>query len=212
VASTKAFTTQLAVLLSLTVDWAKKRNFLDEKGVSKIMNELNRLPAVMGEVLSDSDRWNECSNELAKARDVIYLGRGLNFPIALEGALKLKELSYIHAEGYAAGEMKHGPIALLEDGLPVVMVAPYDEWFEKTASNLREALARGGRVVLLSDRAGIERLGDSAAWVFEMPTVHPMIAPILYSLPVQLLAYHIANEKGTDVDQPRNLAKSVTVE
>ena len=212
VASTKAFTTQLAVLLSLTVDWAKKRNFLDEKGVSKIMNELNRLPAVMGEVLSDSDRWNECSNELAKARDVIYLGRGLNFPIALEGALKLKELSYIHAEGYAAGEMKHGPIALLEDGMPVVMVAPYDEWFEKTASNLREALARGGRVVLLSDRAGIERLGDSAAWVFEMPTVHPMIAPILYSLPVQLLAYHIANEKGTDVDQPRNLAKSVTVE
>ena len=145
-------------------------------------------------------------------RDRIYLGRGLNFPTALEGALKLKELSYIHAEGYAAGEMKHGPIALLDEGMPVVMVAPYDEWFDKTASNLKEALARGGQVVLLSDKEGIERLDDKPAWVFEMPKVNPILSPILYALPVQLLAYYTAIEKGTDVDQPRNLAKSVTVE
>ena len=212
VASTKAYTTQLAALLCLSVDWAQKRKFLDKKKVFEIMDELSRLPTALAEVLADKERWNACAHELAGARDVIYLGRGLNFPTALEGALKLKELSYIHAEGYAAGEMKHGPIALLDEGMPVVMVAPYDEWFDKTASNLKEALARGGRVVLLSDKEGIERLDDKPAWVFEMPKVNPMVSPILYALPVQLLAYYIALEKGTDVDQPRNLAKSVTVE
>ena len=212
VASTKAYTTQLSVLLCLSVDWAQKRNFLDKKKAFEIMDELSRLPTALAEVLADKERWNACAHELAGARDVIYLGRGLNFPTALEGALKLKELSYIHAEGYAAGEMKHGPIALLDEGMPVVMVAPYDEWFDKTASNLKEALARGGRVVLLSDKEGIERLDDKPAWVFEMPKVDPLISPILYALPVQLLAYYIALEKGTDVDQPRNLAKSVTVE
>ena len=212
VASTKAYTTQLAVLLCLSVDWAQKRNFLDKKKASEIMDELSRLPTALAEVLTDKERWNACAHELAGAKDVIYLGRGLNFPTALEGALKLKELSYIHAEGYAAGEMKHGPIALLDEGMPVVMVAPYDEWFDKTASNLKEALARGGRVVLLSDKEGIERLDDKPAWVFEMPKVNPILSPILYALPVQLLAYYIAIEKGTDVDQPRNLAKSVTVE
>ena len=212
VASTKAYTTQLAVLLCLSVDWAQKRNFLDKNKASKIMDELSRLPTALAEVLNDKERWNACAHELAGAKDVIYLGRGLNFPTALEGALKLKELSYIHAEGYAAGEMKHGPIALLDEGMPVVMVAPYDEWFDKTASNLKEALARGGRVVLLSDKEGIERLDDKPAWVFEMPKVNPILSPILYALPVQLLAYYIAIEKGTDVDQPRNLAKSVTVE
>ena len=212
VASTKAYTTQLAVLLCLSVDWAQKRNFLDKKKAFEIMDELSRLPTALAEVLADKERWNACAHELAGARDVIYLGRGLNFPTALEGALKLKELSYIHAEGYAAGEMKHGPIALLDEGMPVVMVAPYDEWFDKTASNLKEAMARGGRVVLLSDKEGIEHLDDKPAWVFEMPKVNPMVSPILYALPVQLLAYHIAIEKGTDVDQPRNLAKSVTVE
>ena len=212
VASTKAYTTQLAALLCLSVDWAQKRNFLDKKKAFEIMDELSRLPTALAEVLVDKERWNACAHELAGARDVIYLGRGLNFPTALEGALKLKELSYIHAEGYAAGEMKHGPIALLDEGMPVVMVAPYDEWFDKTASNLKEALARGGRVVLLSDKEGIERLDDKPAWVFEMPKVNPMVSPILYALPVQLLAYYIALEKGTDVDQPRNLAKSVTVE
>ena len=212
VASTKAYTTQLAALLCLSVDWAQKRNVLDKKKAFEIMDELSRLPTALAEVLADKERWNACAHELAGARDVIYLGRGLNFPTALEGALKLKELSYIHAEGYAAGEMKHGPIALLDEGMPVVMVAPYDEWFDKTASNLKEALARGGRVVLLSDKEGIERLDDKPAWVFEMPKVNPMVSPILYALPVQLLAYYIALEKGTDVDQPRNLAKSVTVE
>ena len=212
VASTKAYTTQLAALLCLSVDWAQKRNFLDKKKAFEIMDELSRLPTALAEVLADKERWNACAHELAGARDVIYLGRGLNFPTALEGALKLKELSYIHAEGYAAGEMKHGPIALLDEGMPVVMVAPYDEWFDKTASNLKEALARGGRVVLLSDKEGIERLDDKPAWVFEMPKVNPILSPILYALPVQLLAYYIAIEKGTDVDQPRNLAKSVTVE
>ena len=212
VASTKAYTTQLAALLCLSVDWAQKRNFLDKKKAFEIMDELSRLPTALAEILADKERWNACAHELAGARDVIYLGRGLNFPTALEGALKLKELSYIHAEGYAAGEMKHGPIALLDEGMPVVMVAPYDEWFDKTASNLKEALARGGRVVLLSDKEGIERLDDKPAWVFEMPKVNPMVSPILYALPVQLLAYYIALEKGTDVDQPRNLAKSVTVE
>ena len=212
VASTKAYTTQLAALLCLSVDWAQKRNVLDKKKAFEIMDELSRLPTALAEVLADKGRWNACAHELAGARDVIYLGRGLNFPTALEGALKLKELSYIHAEGYAAGEMKHGPIALLDEGMPVVMVAPYDEWFDKTASNLKEALARGGRVVLLSDKEGIERLDDKPAWVFEMPKVNPMVSPILYALPVQLLAYYIALEKGTDVDQPRNLAKSVTVE
>ena len=212
VASTKAYTTQLAVLLCLSVDWAQKRNFLDKNKASQIMDELSRLPTALAEVLNDKERWNACAHELAGAKDVIYLGRGLNFPTALEGALKLKELSYIHAEGYAAGEMKHGPIALLDEGMPVVMVAPYDEWFDKTASNLKEALARGGRVVLLSDKEGIERLDDKPAWVFEMPKVNPILSPILYALPVQLLAYYIAIEKGTDVDQPRNLAKSVTVE
>ena len=212
VASTKAYTTQLAALLCLSVDWAQKRNFLDKKKAFEIMDELSRLPTALAEVLADKERWNACAHELAGARDVIYLGRGLNFPTALEGALKLKELSYIHAEGYAAGEMKHGPIALLDEGMPVVMVAPYDEWFDKTASNLKEALARGGRVVLLSDKEGIERLDDKPAWVFEMPKVNPILSPILYALPVQLLAYYTAIEKGTDVDQPRNLAKSVTVE
>ena len=212
VASTKAFTTQLTVLASLAVDWGLKRGTLAPARAAEILAALSHIPAAMAEVLSDMTRWIACSRELAHARDVIYLGRGSNYPIALEGALKLKELSYIHAEGYAAGEMKHGPIALLEEGVPVVMVAPHDEWFEKTASNLKEARARGAHVVLLSDKAGIAKLGADATWTFEMPAVDPVVAPLLYTLPVQLLAYHTAVEKGTDVDQPRNLAKSVTVE
>jgi glucosamine--fructose-6-phosphate aminotransferase (isomerizing) len=212
VASTKAFTTQLVALLSTAVAWGRARGALDAARAAEIMAGLSHLPAAMAEVLADERRWDACAHALAQARDVIYLGRGSSYPIALEGALKLKELSYIHAEGYAAGEMKHGPIALLEDDVPVVMVAPHDEWFEKTASNLKEARARGATVVLLSDATGIARLGDEAAWRFEMPAIDPVLAPILYTLPVQLLAYHTAVEKGTDVDQPRNLAKSVTVE
>jgi glucosamine--fructose-6-phosphate aminotransferase (isomerizing) len=147
-----------------------------------------------------------------EARDVLYLGRGTGYPIALEGALKLKEISYIHAEGYAAGEMKHGPIALIDENMPIIVIAPSDSLFDKTASNMQEVIARGGKVIFLSDVAGIEQLGDVAAATVELPTVDPFVAPILYTIPVQLLAYHVAVLKGTDVDQPRNLAKSVTVE
>jgi glucosamine--fructose-6-phosphate aminotransferase (isomerizing) len=147
-----------------------------------------------------------------QARDVLYLGRGASFPIALEGALKLKEISYIHAEGYAAGELKHGPIALIDESVPVVVIAPHDELFEKTASNVQEVVARGGKVVFFSDARGVEKMGSSAVFTIALPEVDPFVAPILYAIPVQLLAYHVAVLKGTDVDQPRNLAKSVTVE
>jgi glucosamine--fructose-6-phosphate aminotransferase (isomerizing) len=143
---------------------------------------------------------------------VLYLGRGTGFPIALEGALKLKEISYIHAEGYAAGEMKHGPIALIDGGVPIIVIAPSDALFDKTASNMQEVLARGGKVIFLSDKKGIAALGGKAFFTIELPEVDPFVAPILYAIPVQLLAYHVAVAKGTDVDQPRNLAKSVTVE
>jgi len=149
---------------------------------------------------------------VAEARDALYLGRGTGYPIALEGALKLKEISYIHAEGYAAGEMKHGPIALIDENMPIIVIAPPDHLFDKTASNMQEVIARGGRVIFLSDAKGIERLGNMAAATVELPAVDPFVAPILYTIPVQLLAYHVAVIKGTDVDQPRNLAKSVTVE
>ncbi|WP_323795119.1 glutamine--fructose-6-phosphate transaminase (isomerizing) [Nisaea sp.] len=212
VASTKAFTTQLVALLTMAVDFARKRGTASDEVLNGVLDSLVHLPAQIGEVLKDMERWQPVSHELSTARDVLYLGRGLSYPVALEGALKLKELSYIHAEGYAAGELKHGPIALLEEGLPVIMVAPMDPWFEKVASNAMEVRARGGKVILLSDKTGIERLGDLATWSFEMPECDPMVAPILYTVPVQLLAYFTATEKGTDVDQPRNLAKSVTVE
>jgi glucosamine--fructose-6-phosphate aminotransferase (isomerizing) len=150
--------------------------------------------------------------EIAKARDVLYLGRGLHYPIALEGALKLKEISYIHAEGYAAGELKHGPIALIDKNTPVVMTAPHDELFEKSLSNLQEVAARHGRVLLVSDRKGIEAAGKAPWASLEIPGVDPVIQPLVSIIPLQLLAYHVAVEKGTDVDQPRNLAKAVTVE
>ena len=146
------------------------------------------------------------------ARDVLYLGRGTSFPLALEGALKLKEISYIHAEGYPAGEMKHGPIALIDERTPVVMLAPKDELFDKTASNVQEVMARGGKVVLISDKAGLEQFKGRLFEGIEVPACDPFVAPILYAVPVQLLAYHVAVLKGTDIDQPRNLAKSVTVE
>ncbi|MDG6719226.1 SIS domain-containing protein, partial [Staphylococcus aureus] len=149
---------------------------------------------------------------IAGARDVLYLGRGTDYPLALEGALKLKEISYIHAEGYAAGEMKHGPIALIDESVPVIVIAPSGPLFEKTVSNMQEVQARGGKVVLISDYDGIEAAGEGCIATITMPKVHPLIAPIVYAVPVQLLAYHVAVAKGTDVDQPRNLAKSVTVE
>ena len=149
---------------------------------------------------------------IAQARDVLYLGRGPDYPMALEGALKLKEISYIHAEGYASGEMKHGPIALIDDAVPLIVIAPSGPLFDKTVSNMQEAQARGAQVVLISDSHGIAQAGEGAVATIEMPEVHPLIAPLVYAIPVQLLAYHVAVAKGTDVDQPRNLAKSVTVE
>ncbi|HJY92953.1 MAG TPA: SIS domain-containing protein, partial [Candidatus Acidoferrum sp.] len=164
------------------------------------------------EVLNQDERIRNIAVEIAEARDVLYLGRGSAFPLALEGALKLKEISYIHAEGYAAGEMKHGPIALIDKNVPVVVLAPNDDLFEKTLGNVEEVMARGGRVVMISDTAGVARLADRLAFDIAMPDCDPFVAPLLYAIPVQLLAYHTAVLKGTDVDQPRNLAKSVTVE
>jgi glucosamine--fructose-6-phosphate aminotransferase (isomerizing) len=163
-------------------------------------------------VLAHDKQLKLIAHVISQARDVLYLGRGTAYPIALEGALKLKEISYIHAEGYAAGEMKHGPIALIDEQVPIIVIAPSDELFDKTASNTQETVARGGKVIFLSDKTGIDKLGDIALTSVELPAVDPFVAPILYAIPVQLLAYHTAVIKGTDVDKPRNLAKSVTVE
>ena len=166
----------------------------------------------MNQALGHDEDIAAMAHLVAPARDVLYLGRGPDYPMALEGALKLKEISYIHAEGYAAGEMKHGPIALIDENVPVIVIAPSGPLFEKTVSNMQEVRARGGKVVLISDYDGIEAAGEGCIATITMPKVHPLIAPIVYAIPVQLLAYHVAVAKGTDVDQPRNLAKSVTVE
>jgi glutamine---fructose-6-phosphate transaminase (isomerizing) len=212
VASTKAFTTQLAVLACFSLAMAKARGKLDRKRADELAEALIEVPARAAEVLNHDEAIQALAHEVAEARDVIYLGRGTAYPVALEGALKLKEISYIHAEGYAAGEMKHGPIALIDENVPVIVVAPSDAVFDKTASNIQEVAARGGRVILIADRAGVQRVGKLAWRSIELPTVDPFVAPLLYSIPIQLLAYHVAVLKGTDVDQPRNLAKSVTVE
>jgi len=213
VASTKAFTTQLTVLLTAAIAAGRARGTLSEADEAKIAHALIELPAHINEALNKEDDYRRISEEvLAEARDVLYLGRGTSFPVALEGALKLKEISYIHAEGYAAGEMKHGPIALIDELVPVVVVAPTDGLFDKTASNFEQVKARGGKLVLISDAPGVARLGGQAAASVTLPPIDPVVAPILYTVPVQLLAYHTAVAKGTDVDQPRNLAKSVTVE
>jgi len=213
VASTKAFTTQLTVLLCAAIAAGRARGTLSAAVEAKIGLALIELPALVNEALNLEDQYRHISEEiLAEARDVLYLGRGTSFPIALEGALKLKEISYIHAEGYAAGEMKHGPIALIDELVPVVVVAPSDSIFDKTASNFEQVKARGGKLVLMSDATGVARLGSQAAASVILPPVDPVVAPILYTIPVQMLAYYTAVAKGTDVDQPRNLAKSVTVE
>ena len=212
VASTKAMATQLTVLACLVLAAAKARGTIDAKTHAELSVALTEAPVRVAEVLAHDEAIQKLAHEVAEARDVLYLGRGSSYPVAMEGALKLKEISYIHAEGYAAGEMKHGPIALIDEDVPVIVVAPSDELFEKTASNMQEVAARGGRVILLSDRKGIEKAGKIPWASIELPTVHPFVAPILYIVPVQLLAYHVAVLKGTDVDQPRNLAKSVTVE
>jgi glucosamine--fructose-6-phosphate aminotransferase (isomerizing) len=212
VASTKAFTCQLAVLAALAANLAHAKGRLSVEEEREIVRHLVEAPAAMNEALGHDDEIEAMAHNIAQARDVLYLGRGPDYPLALEGALKLKEISYIHAEGYAAGEMKHGPIALIDEHVPVIVLAPSGPLFEKTVSNMQEVQARGGKVVLISDREGIAEAGEGCIATIEMPRVHPLIAPLVYAIPVQLLAYHVAVIKGTDVDQPRNLAKSVTVE
>lgn len=212
VASTKAFTCQLAVMAALSVNLARAKGRLTPDQEQAIVRELIEAPASINAALAHDDEIKAMAGTIAQARDVLYLGRGPDFPLALEGALKLKEISYIHAEGYASGEMKHGPIALIDDQVPLIVLAPSGPLFDKTVSNMQEAQARGAQVVLISDAAGIAQAGEGTIATIEMPSVHTLIAPLVYAVPVQLLAYHVAVAKGTDVDQPRNLAKSVTVE
>jgi glucosamine--fructose-6-phosphate aminotransferase (isomerizing) len=212
VASTKAFTTQLAVLACLAIALARARGKITAKREAELSVALTEVPERASEVLNHDERIQAIAVDIAETRDVLYLGRGTSYPLALEGALKLKEVSYIHAEGYAAGEMKHGPIALIDDMVPIVVLAPSDSLFDKTLSNVQEVLARGGRVIMISDAMGLARLEGQAAYGIAVPDCDPFVAPLLYAIPVQLLAYHVAVHKGTDVDQPRNLAKSVTVE
>ena len=212
VASTKAFTTQLTILACFSLAVGRARGSLSAAREAELTEALIELPSRAAEILNHDSRIRAIANDVAEARDVLYLGRGNLYPLALEGALKLKEISYIHAEGYASGEMKHGPIALIDEAVPVVVCAPSGPLFGKIASNVQETVARGGRVILLTDTKGADEIGEYAEHTVILPEVDPFVAPILYALPVQLLAYHTAVAKGTDVDQPRNLAKSVTVE
>ena len=212
VASTKAFTTQLTLLACLTLALAEQRKTLDGETLRRHAEALMELPSRLFEALELDKKVARVAHDLAEAHHALYLGRGALFPIALEGALKLKEISYIHAEGYAGGEMKHGPLALVDEEMPVVVLAPSGGLFAKIASNAEEVLARGGRMLLISDKEGLAAFGGKATWTLELPQVPELAQPILYALPMQLLAYHAALVRGTDVDQPRNLAKSVTVE
>jgi glucosamine--fructose-6-phosphate aminotransferase (isomerizing) len=212
VASTKAFTCQLTTLAALVLHAARQRGRIDDAALAGKLAALRALPGLMNTALGIEDRTIALSRDLAEARDILFLGRGAMYPLALEGALKLKEISYIHAEAYASGELKHGPIALVDPHVPVIVMAPRDALFEKTVSNMQEVMARGGKVLLITDSQGAAEAGDGVWQVLLMPVVDPFLAPILYALPAQLLAYHTAIAKGTDVDQPRNLAKSVTVE
>ena len=212
VASTKAYTTQLTVLLCLAVAAAEARGVLKRERAKAILHALREVPAQINTILRDEHHIQELAQHVSEARDVLYMGRGLLYPIAMEGALKLKEISYIHAEGYPAGEMKHGPIALIDENMPVVFLAPSDGLYEKTASNIQEVAARGGKVILVSDKNGIAKIGAKTYWNIAVPAADPVVLPLLYAVPMQLLAYYTAIAKGTDVDQPRNLAKSVTVE
>ncbi|GJD35975.1 glutamine--fructose-6-phosphate transaminase (isomerizing) [Methylobacterium aerolatum] len=212
VASTKAFSCQLTVLLCLAIAAGRARGTLDAAGERRLIDGLIKAPGLMAEALAHEPAIEGLAREVAKARDVLYLGRGTSYPMALEGALKLKEISYIHAEGYAAGELKHGPIALIDESVPVIVIAPHDAVFEKTVSNMQEVAARGGRIVLIGDAEGAAEHGLDTLATFTMPALDPVVAPIVYAVPIQLLAYHTAVTMGKDVDQPRNLAKSVTVE
>lgn len=212
VASTKAFTAQLTVMAVFTLAVARARGTLPDAEIARLSDALLEIPSKAAEILASDGPIHQLAKRIAEARDVLYLGRGACFPIALEGALKLKETSYIHAEAYAAGELKHGPIALIDSSVPVIAICPSGPLFEKTASNLQEAAARGGQIIVFSDKAGAAKLKSIATETIILPDIDPFAAPILYSIPVQMLAYHVAVLKGTDVDQPRNLAKSVTVE
>ncbi|MBS4084235.1 MAG: glutamine--fructose-6-phosphate transaminase (isomerizing) [Rhizobiales bacterium] len=212
VASTKAFTCQLAALAVLAIGAGRARGHLSREDERKLVHALIEVPRHMAEALKLEHEIERLAKQIADAKDVLYLGRGTNYPLALEGALKLKEISYIHAEGYAAGELKHGPIALIDEHMPVVVIAPHDLVFEKTASNMQEVLARGGRILLVTDRKGAASAGVKAEAVLMLPDMPATVTPLVFSIPVQLLAYHVAVLRGTDVDQPRNLAKSVTVE
>jgi len=212
VASTKAFTCQLAALAVLAIGAGRARGHLSREDERKLVHALIEVPRHMAEALKLEHDIERLAKQIVDANDVLYLGRGTNYPLALEGALKLKEISYIHAEGYAAGELKHGPIALIDEQMPVVVIAPHDFVFEKTASNMQEVLARGGRIILVTDRKGAASAGVKAEAVLMLPDMPATVTPLVFSIPVQLLAYHVAVLRGTDVDQPRNLAKSVTVE
>ena len=212
VASTKAFTCQLVTLAVFAIALARAKGSISSQDEARLSHAIAEVPARAVEVLNHDAAIRSLAEDVMHAESVLYIGRGPSFPIAMEGALKLKEISYIHAEGFAAGELKHGPIALIDEDVPVVVIAPSDDLFDKTMSNLKEVAARGGRVVLLTDPGGARRAGDAAWKTIVMPEVDPFVTPILSAIPVQLLAYHVAVLKGTDVDQPRNLAKSVTVE
>ena len=212
VASTKAFTAQLMVLACLSLHLANQKGLLKKEEKETLFHSLLEIPEAMTSALAQEEAVAKMAPFLGEARDVIYMGRGTSFSVAMEGALKLKELSYIHAEGYAAGEMKHGPIALIDEKVPVIVLAPSDELYGKTASNVEEIIARDGQVIFISDKEGVAGFKDKARFTLEMPNMHPFCLPLLYAIPMQMIAYHTANFKGTDVDQPRNLAKSVTVE
>jgi glucosamine--fructose-6-phosphate aminotransferase (isomerizing) len=212
VASTKAFTCQLMVLAALAVAAGKARGELSDEDEAKLVHGLVEIPRLMAEALTTEPQIEKLARDIAKCKDVLYLGRGTSYPLALEGALKLKEISYIHAEGYAAGELKHGPIALIDENMPVVVIAPFDRVFEKTVSNMQEVAARGGKIILMTDAKGAEEATVESLVTIVMPDMAATFTPLVYAIPVQLLAYHTAVIMGTDVDQPRNLAKSVTVE
>lgn len=213
VASTKAFTCQLAVLASLALAAGRARGTITEAEEKQLVKSLAEMPRIMSQVLNAVQPQIEAlSRDLSKFKDVLYLGRGTSYPLALEGALKLKEISYIHAEGYAAGELKHGPIALIDENMPVIVIAPFDRFFEKTVSNMQEVAARGGRIIFITDEKGAAASKLPTMATIVLPVVAEIVSPMIYSIPIQLLAYHTAVFMGTDVDQPRNLAKSVTVE
>ncbi len=212
VASTKAFTAQVSVMTALAIAAAAARGRIDAAEEKRLVRVLLEAPRLIAESIQLEEAVRGVAVEVAKARDVLYLGRGPMSALALEGALKLKEISYIHAEGYAAGELKHGPIALVDDKTPIIILAPFDNYFEKSASNMSEVMARGGQVVFITDPEGAKEAPSGARVVMTAPSSDPLIAPLVMSAPIQLLAYHVAVQKGADVDQPRNLAKSVTVE